>query len=213
MRCSLCGFDPASVWSLEDKNYSFCSHCGFIQVFPEYFPSAELEKERYARHNNDTSNSGYMRYLKDFLDSAFYPYVQKGSKVLDFGSGPVPVLSNTLNSSGYRTVPYDPYFAPGTAWRRETFDAAVSVEVFEHLKDPAAEISNLLAILKKGGFLVLRTELHQGNRYFFESWWYRRDFTHISFYSEKTFRIIAKMFNLEIIGISKRCEIILSKTS
>ena len=45
----------------------------------------------------------------------------------------------------------------------------------------------------------------------FLNWWYRRDLTHISFYTLKTFEEIGKRFGLEIINTNNVNVIIFKK--
>ena len=213
MRCSLCNSDETEIWTADGKSYRSCSSCGLVQALPEFFPDRVKEKERYLHHNNTLENKGYVKYLEDFIASAISPFVKRGSRILDFGCGPVPVLTSLLEKKGYDAVPFDPYFYPGKEWKKESFDSVVSVEVFEHLKNPLNAVEEISQVLLNSGILTVRTLLHNGNRSSFGRWWYRQDFTHITFYSEKTFDYIAEISGFEILEIKNGCEIILAKTS
>ncbi len=213
MICGLCGSPETDLWKTADKKYVFCRRCGFVQALKEYFPSPDEERERYLKHNNSVSDSGYVKYLESFIDSAVTPYIEMGSDILDFGSGPSPVLSELLNLRGYGTVSYDPYFSDTDSWRKRTFGGVVSLEVFEHMSSPVRELKDITSVLETGGYLVIGTALHPEDKSFFDRWWYKDDFTHISFYSEKTFRIIAEMFGLKFITQKDGTRIILSKPS
>lgn len=178
---------------------------------PEYFPSPEDEKKRYASHNNDISNTGYLSYLNNFLSSVFYPFVPKHSSILDFGSGPVPVLADILKIRGFTVDYYDPFFAPSLEWKEKKYDAVTAVEVFEHLHNPSEAIKNLSSVLKNNGYLIIRTMLHPENKNFFSGWWYRQDCTHVSFFSERTFRLISDRYDFKLIAVKNNREIVLKK--
>lgn len=113
-------------------------------------------------------------------------------RVLDYGSGPNPVLVELLQRRGYRAVGYDPLFAPDTDLS-EPFDAILAVEVFEHFAAPAREIKRITSLLRPGGRLIIHTLLHRGPNSFGD-WWYARDLTHVTFYSLRTMRWIADKF-------------------
>ena len=213
MRCSLCESSKTEIWTAEGRSYCSCNSCGLVRVLPEFFPDREEEKKRYLHHNNTLENKGYVEYLENFMASAIFPFVKRGSRILDFGSGPVPVLASLLEKKGYNAVPFDPYFYPGKEWKKEIFDSVVSVEVFEHLKNPWKAIKEISRVLLNGGILAVRTLLHNGDRNSFVSWWYIKDFTHITFYREKTFDFIAEISGFRILEIKNGCEIILARTS
>ncbi len=213
MRCRLCGSSDTDLWKAADKKYLFCRRCGFVQVLRKYFPSPDKERERYLKHDNSISNPGYVKFLESFIDSAVMPYIERGSDILDFGSGPSPVLSELLNRRGYRTVSYDPYFSDINFWKERTFRGVVSLEVFEHMHNPVRELESITAVIERGGYLAIGTVLHHEDRTFFDKWWYKDDFTHVSFYSEKTFRFIAEIFGLKFITQKDGTRIILLKPS
>lgn len=108
-----------------------------------------------------------------------------GSLVLDAGCGGGEVLAR-LNASGYRNLwGFDPAesgiavakssfprladrFFVHNAYERSlpsgfpgaAFDAVLSIEVLEHLYDPAAYLENLRSWLKPGGCILISTPYH-----------------------------------------------------
>lgn len=211
MGCKICREKNTKIWNIKSKKYSYCPQCGFIQISREYFPERLVEKKRYTSHNNTPSNRGYLSYLKNILTSSFYPFVPAGNTVLDFGSGPQPVLAGLLQKAGYNVDFYDPFFAPSQDWKTRKYDAVTAIEVFEHLQDPVSEITTLLKVLKANGHLIIRTMLHNEEENFFSSWWYKEDITHISFYAEKTIRVMVKPFGLTVASIKNNSEIVIKK--
>lgn len=212
MKCRLCSSTETEQWvDKRGKSYHYCAKCGIIQLDTSHCLSPSEEQERYLRHNNTPENKGYISYLNSFIDSAVTPNVRPGERILDFGSGPLPVLSDLLTARGYSTMPFDPFFNKTPNWKNKIFDAIVAVEVFEHLRQPEKEISLIRKSLKTGGYLILRTLLHNEDYKSFMNWWYREDRTHVSFYSGKTVEYICSRWNFVLKKIEENCEITLRK--
>jgi SAM-dependent methyltransferase len=202
--CPLCGSGGGRPWSdKHGQTYYLCPRCELIHLHPDFLPSRESEYSRYLEHNNSPENSGYVAYLTDFAEHTVFSYLSPGSRLLDFGSGPSPVLTSILISEGYPTESYDPYFAPDTELVPEGYDGVAAVEVAEHLFDPAKEFGRLHRLLRPGGYLFLRTELHDGSLDFFSRWWYRRDRTHVCFYSARSFEVAAELLGMELVSVEK----------
>ncbi len=209
--CPLCNSGGGREWRDEHGvPYYFCPSCDLIHLHPEYRPSLDSERRRYLEHNNSPDEPGYVAYLTGFAEHTIFPYLPAGTRILDFGSGPAPVLSTILNRRGYRAQPYDPFFAPDGDLSPGSYDGVAAVEVAEHLFKPAEEFDRMRSLLRPGGFLFLRTELHDGSPEFFSSWWYRRDRTHIVFYSRKTISYIAATLRLRLAACTRGREIVLA---
>ena len=54
------------------------------------------------------------------------------------------------------------------------------------------------------GLLAVMTLFHPEDTYLFKKWWYKRDPTHISFYTMETFQKIAGILNLKILKTDER---------
>jgi 2-polyprenyl-3-methyl-5-hydroxy-6-metoxy-1,4-benzoquinol methylase len=165
-----------------------------VFVDPQSCPNYDQERARYQTHNNNFEDEGYRNFLKPF----WQPFETKAPcKILDFGSGPQPALSEQLRRLGHRVWSYDPFFAPLYP-QDQKFDFIFCCEVIEHCRDPLSEIKKMLSVLKPNGEIWIRTELLELSK--FPTWWYVRDPTHICFFSEKTFREIAQALGLELIA-------------
>ncbi len=168
-----------------EKLYHHCQDCDFIFVDDAFILSPEEEEKRYINHNNTIENEGYVRMFERFLGEAVEPEFEKAESVLDFGCGPGPVLAKLMELKGKRVAYYDPFYFPNEGLFNETYDLITSTEVFEHIRFPLVALQKLYNLLNKQSVLAIMTKFHTGTAAF-EDWWYRRDVTHISFYSERT---------------------------
>jgi hypothetical protein len=186
LRCPLCGGRSAPFIASTRKTssrYYLCGICGFIALAPGERPTASAAKARYLLHDNDPEDPGYRKFVSDFASQAIIPYIAPGARILDFGSGPRPLLAELLSERGFACDIYDPNFARTRAWRRRTYEAVALHEVAEHLADPGATLGLLAERVAPCGILALRSRFPPGQRQDFAQWWYRMDPTHISFYT------------------------------
>lgn len=196
--CKICGQSTKSYPHPKFKMvFHECEHCELIFKDASLYVSAELEKEQYDYHENDEENQGYVNYLTNFLEASLYPFFKQG-KVLDFGSGPNPVLQKILNKDGFQTEIYDMYYADEPSVLNNRYDAITSTEVIEHLKDPVSYFMQFNQMLHMGGYLALMTLFHQKDQIHFFNWFYIRDITHVCFYTPKTISILAKLSGFEV---------------
>lgn len=214
--CVFCQNPDCSALVAGGKKYWQCSECGGIFLDPDERPSAKAEKDRYETHNNTMDDPVFRAYLSGFID----PVLEKTGPVrtvFDYGSGPEPVLAGILAERGYTVRAYDPFFAPGTACFDEGADLVVCHEVAEHFFEPRRDFARMTACVKPGGFLAIGTMLlpcgsafREGDlaasREFFLKWWYRKDNTHVSFYTARALLRCASDFGLESLGdAGKNC--------
>ncbi len=80
-----------------------------------------------------------------------------------------------------------------------SYDGITSTEVFEHLWEPVEILKRLKSILKKDGILAIMTLFHPKDQTTFFDWFYIRDPSHVTFYTPKTFMMMAKKVGLEVI--------------
>ena len=67
--------------------------------------------------------------------------------------------------------------------------------MIEHLHDPMSELARLWALLKPDGVLGLMTAFRVED---FAGWYYKRDLTHIRFFTPDTFAWIAKELDAQL---------------
>ena len=198
-------------------------------MLPESRISPEKQKERYLKHNNTLQNKGYVDILRSFIEPVL-DFCKKlgcsvgaGSckdegdncetelmRILDYGSGPEPVLVELLEAYRKEGVLFrdygvqdceirgwDPFFAPETPFFEGGADLVMCLEVAEHFESPDDDFFKLASCVKNGGLLAIGTMLvPPGGEEAFKSWWYRSDATHVSFYTEKALHAVARRHGL-----------------
>ena len=200
MQCIICDADTKYFTDTQMGVETYlCSHCGVIFKDPKTYEDFETQKRRYDLHENHAEDEGYQRYFQQFLDFVL-PQSEKPTVALDLGSGRSTLLSNMLAAQGIIAASYDPIYHPDTAYRDKRYDLITSVEVFEHLHDPMAVFAELVSLLNPNGTLVIRTELAPTEREAYLAWYYRRDPTHIVFFSPRTFQVMCERAGVRYVG-------------
>ena len=210
--CKLC---QASTTSITDTKkelvYYRCESCGFVSLDDKYMIDKIEEKSKYDQHNNSLENEGYVQMFEDFIDLGIEPYRNNIQTALDFGSGPTPVLAELLERRGLVVDIYDLYYAPKKVYEDKMYDLITSTEVFEHLCKPLDSLELLAKHTKHNGYIVLMTKFPPKDDKEFLSWWYRRDPTHISFFTPKSFEVMAKKVGLKILKIINKNIVVLQR--
>ena len=191
--CPVCGaVDVRPFMEVDGRAYLRCLACEATFVPPAQRPAAAVERAEYELHRNDPSDPGYRRFL-DRLARPLLARLAPASAGLDYGCGPGPALADMLCAAGHRMTLYDPFFAPDPDALARTYDFVTCTEVAEHFHDPAGEFARLDGLLRPGGWLAVMT-CFQTDDARFAGWHYRRDPTHVVFYREATFRVLADRF-------------------
>jgi len=206
--CKICSKSTEPIVCSKGTFYH-CKSCDFIFLEDNKLLSQEKEKERYLLHNNTEENQGYLDMLNDFIEKTILPY--KIKSILDFGSGPNPVLAGILKKKRFQVDIYDLYFHPDDSYKTKKYDAIILTEVLEHLENPLRVLKELKNLLNKNGIIAIMTLFHPNNTDLFKNWWYITDLTHISFFTPKTLEIIGKKLNLRFRLIDDKNTCILIK--
>lgn len=209
--CKICG---ANTSLLDDKEmrvtYSLCDQCGFIYKNVEHHLNPKLEIKEYENHNNSFESKGYVLMFENLIDNFIKPLNISG-KALDYGSGPGPVLKELLIRAGLEVYDYDPFFNPNKQYLKHKYNLITMTEVVEHFFTPLKEFKHIKLLLNETGYLVIMTQLNPPSVDEFLKSRYRREKSHVSFYSLKTIQYIAEKFNLEIVKHNKKNIIVLKK--
>ncbi len=202
MNCSCClcrAVATPRVTSLprrQARTFFHCTVCDLAFADPAHLPSKEEELARYQGHQNSASDERYVAFL-DRLARPLGERVGIARQGLDFGCGPAPVLADLLTRQGHRMCVYDPFFFPSEGVLGEPYDFVVCTEVAEHFHDPNKEFARLRELIRPGGWLGLMTSFRKPWNEF-PAWHYHRDPTHVAFYSERTLRWIAALWEWEL---------------
>ena len=187
--CRLCQESEGKPFYQDSREYSRCPVCQLVFVPPHQFLSPKEEKAVYDHHHNSAEDPHYRR----FLNRLFIPLSRRlapNSSGLDFGSGPGPTLSVMFEEAGHSMKVYDPLYAPETKLLQDQYDFIAASEVVEHLHHPREELDRLWSCLKPTGSLGIMTK-RVIDRKSFSGWHYKRDPTHVCFFSIATFRWLA----------------------
>lgn len=197
--CKSCSHSTRIIIDAKSNtSYYACTFCDFISIDHRHLLSKEEEADRYRQHNNTLENDGYVGMLSEFINNYIIPYQASIKTSLDFGCGDNPVLAALLKEKGIAVDTYDKFFYRNKVYINKKYDLITATEVLEHLKKPADTFKLLRSLLNENGILAVMTMFHPRDDGLFLDWWYRRDRTHISFYTLNTFRHLAKTFNMKL---------------
>lgn len=195
MNCPLCKSSDLKTFDRDKfRTYQLCSDCQLISVPRNELISADEEKARYDLHEND-GNDEYRSYLTAIANTLL-PKLSAQSKGLDFGCGKSLLMEKILESHGHSVESYDIYFHPKDGVLDEKFDFILLSEVIEHLAQPLEVMESLRGKLSTGGKIFLKTKLYPPDPMSFTSWSYKRDPTHIQFFSFGSLKKLGEMINL-----------------
>jgi SAM-dependent methyltransferase len=201
LNCPVCGSDATKVLLIDrdDKAYHRCTVCQATFLDTSCFLTSDAEYAHYLTHENAVDDAGYRAYLSK-LANPLLARLRLASSGLDYGCGPAPALAEMMREAGHSVSVFDPFFEADRSPLARTYDFVTCTEAVEHFHLPGVEFKRLSGLLKPGGLLAVMT-IFQTDDARFENWRYRHDPTHVVFYRERTFVILAQ--NLEM-----QCEII-----
>jgi len=199
MNCILCQCSTKEFWKSKNREFVECTHCGGIQLLPEFYISSKAEEARYLTHNNDIDDTRYQDFVKPVTSRILSDFSSKDSG-LDYGCGTGPVITSQLEKEGYDVALYDHYFYPNPKVLNRTYDFIICCEVMEHFYDPKTEFNKLASLLKPGGKLYCKTSLYS-EKIDFDNWYYKNDVTHVFFYTEKSLEWIGENLGFSALEI------------
>jgi SAM-dependent methyltransferase len=181
----------------ENRIYLHCKVCDLVYVSKSDFISLEKEKQKYDNHQNSPQDQGYVDFLNRLLNP-LCSLLPQNAKGLDFGSGPGPTLNIIMKNNGYNMDIYDFFYHNHKSVFKNSYDFITTTEVIEHLHNPYDELQRLWYILKNGGYLGIMTAFRPKFEKF-QNWYYKRDLTHIRFFTINTFIWLANELKAELI--------------
>ena len=194
--CPLCASPRAYSLPVAGKRYHRCLACELVWLDEADHLDAVAEKAVYDGHDNRVDDPRYrtflMRAFGEVLSRVAIP-----ASGLDFGCGPGPALVAMGREAGYQMAGYDKFYADFPELLARQYDFITSTEVIEHIAEPRTVLAQLWDCLKPGGLLVLQTQRVLGDERF-KNWRYRHDPTHIVFFAEASFQVLATNWQAEL---------------
>lgn len=201
MTCKICAyaiapFARATILRKYEIQYFKCEHCGFVQTEQPYW----LE-EAYsdAIVNIDIGPLNRAVQGSEKVKALIVSFFRAHEKFIDYGGG-YGIFVRLMRDLGLDFYYYDKYceniFAKNfEANQAERYELLTAFEVFEHLENPADELTKMLAFSRN---IFFTTELMPSNYPKPTEWWYYAlDYgQHISFYTPHSLRILAERANL-----------------
>ncbi|MGM0525782.1 MAG: class I SAM-dependent methyltransferase [Pseudomonadota bacterium] len=213
IKCTLCHSESQFFCDDQKRRYYRCDNCDLIIADPESQLSAAEEKKLYDFHENGPDDEGYRKFLVQLSDPLL-ARLKPGMEGLDYGCGPGPTLSLMLEQQDMAVSLYDIYYAYDKALLQRKYDFVTCTEVVEHFNQPAQSWPELVGLLKPEGWLGIMTSMFtKSSSEQFANWGYKRDPTHVSFYTPTTMEWIAKQFNLQCEKLSDRVVLFKKQTS
>jgi len=199
--CPLCLNTSSTFYKTNKQHFYFCDHCKGIFLDKKQLLDHDEEKGRYYLHKNHINDQGYLKFA-DPIITAVKEYFNPTHKGLDFGAGHTPVISEVLKKDNFQVEIYDPIFFNNMEVLTKQYDFITSCEVIEHFYNPKKEFTLLHEMLKPNGKLICMTHIFNGID--FDSWYYKKDPTHVFLYQKDTLKWIKNNFNFQDIYINNR---------
>lgn len=201
INCKICGSSTsltftAKVLSRYEVQYFKCNRCEFLFTEEPYWLD-----EAYKNPINISDTGIMMRniYFSKIVSSIIYFCFNKNSEFLDYAGG-YGIFTRLMRDIGFNFYWHDDYtknlLARGFEMQNDSgkYEVLTAFEVFEHLVNPIAEIEKMIRLSDNIIFSTVTLPSSVPGK----DWWYYafEHGQHISFYSEKTLRIIADNFNM-----------------
>ncbi|HHQ4540054.1 TPA: class I SAM-dependent methyltransferase [Aeromonas veronii] len=194
--CPLCASHRSYPLPVAGKRYHRCLACELVWLDASDHLDEAAEKAVYDGHDNRVDDPRYRTFLMRAFGEVL-SRVPTPACGLDFGCGPGPALVAMGREAGYDMVGYDKFYADFPELLTRQYDFITSTEVIEHIAEPRAVLDRLWGCLKPGGMLVLQTQRVLGDERF-KNWRYRHDPTHIVFFAEASFQVLAASWQAEL---------------
>lgn len=194
--CNVCGFCFARdllEWTLDEFEERIYND-EYISVDPDYIE---------VRPRANAAN------LHSMFDG-FAPSIRH----LDYGGGN-GLLVKLLRESKWNSFSYDPFVDRNTSVEQlGTFELITAFEVFEHVPDIRALMSNLRSLLAPNGLVLFSTLVSDGNIHLNQriSWWYASPRNgHISLFSKNSLAILAQHSGFNFVSFSQGFHVLFTK--
>jgi|SRR3989344_3677569 len=214
--CNICGQELGKIFTRKvleryDVDYYQCKNCRLLQTENPYWLD-----EAY-KNTITATDSGYIG--RNILMSritliVFYFLFNINDKFLDYAGG-YGLFARLMNDYGLKFFWMDKYtkgiFASGLEYDNEKIEAVTCFECFEHFHNPTDELKKTL---KMCNTILFSTKLIPVDTIPNVDTWGYYGFhhgQHITFYSEKSLRILASKFRLNFYTDGKNIHMITDK--
>jgi hypothetical protein len=201
MNCKICQSSSQKIFTAKilykyDVDYYQCTHCGFGQTEKPYW----LEEAYLSSMNlSDTGVMYRCERMSKITTSLLFLFFKTKGKFLDYAGG-FGVFTRQMRDIGFDFYWQDPYTKNEIARGFEgsldqKYDVVTTFESFEHFDNTLQEIEK---IVKLTDTIILTTDLIPRPAPAHSNWWYyaSEHGQHISFYSQDSFKVIAKKFEM-----------------
>jgi hypothetical protein len=192
----------ASVLKKHVAEYEVCEHCGFLRASePNWLEEAYSSPVAAADTGLVERN---MLLAKKVASVLYWVMGERGKGLYLDAAGGHGIFTRLMRDMGFNFYWEDKYcantIAPGFDYKKELgfCNAVTAIEVFEHLRDPAAFVQETFANTGAEA-LIFTTELYEGSPPRPGEWWYYAFETgqHIGFFQRRTLEILAARVGLK----------------
>lgn len=209
--CLLCNSSALATQKLRDGSlYHHCHDCRYCFQDPSQWPSLLEEIRHYQTHNNDPRDPRYCAYLRQSSQLLIDHKSAQQQRLLDYGCGPQATMPFVWGDEFKQIDAYDPLFYPDRSQLATHYDAITCIEAIEHFFRITESLQDVDRLCNAGSLILFRSEFYEESKDL-ESWWYRRDPTHIGFLQEQSWDYIAQKFTWKIIAKSQGRVILFQK--
>lgn len=204
INCKICGNTSSlafteKVLNKYDVKYFKCDSCGYLFTESPYWLD-----DAYKSPINISDTGIMMRniHFSKIVSSIIYFCFDKSAKFLDYAGG-YGIFTRLMRDIGFDFYWHDDYttnlLARGFEKSESRYELLTAFEVFEHFDNPVNELKKMLKLSDS----ILFSTVTLPNDIPSKDWWYYgfEHGQHISFYSEKTLRTLAKKFGLNFYSL------------
>jgi Zn ribbon nucleic-acid-binding protein len=201
MNCKICNQESKKIFNAKvlykhNVSYFQCVNCGFAQTETPFWLNEAYES---SMNISDTGVMFRSERLSKITTSLICLFFNKKGIFLDYAGG-LGVFTRQMRDIGFDYYWNDPFTKNELArgfegGLNQKYEAVTTFESFEHFENHLEELEK---ILKLTDTIILTTDLISNPAPAHSKWWYygSEHGQHIAFHSIKSFKTMAKLYNL-----------------